>query len=191
MSSQWLDEYTAQKYYECDPFLAVFSKQTQQISAVGATLKQEDGASQKEISLNHGLWDAGYHSLHGTKFSGLNQSTGKIVTLCYENAQNAPETKEDMDRIAGISSLVSTYVCAPETSKDAGYLDVGQMMLSKREREVLMLLATGLQTARISEKLGIAEVTVTKHFVTARHKLGAHTREQALFIAMRRGLIDL
>ncbi len=61
--------------------------------------------------------------------------------------------------------------------------------LAPREREVLSWLATGCRTARIAERMGIEEVTVTKHLHSARRKLGARTREQALAIALRDGLI--
>jgi len=46
-----------------------------------------------------------------------------------------------------------------------------------------------MQTGRIAEKTGLAEITVSKHFRTARQKLRAATREQALIIAMQHGLL--
>ncbi len=63
--------------------------------------------------------------------------------------------------------------------------------LSAREREVLLLLSTGLQTSRIAERMGIASITVNKHLATLRRKLGARTREQALAIAIRDRLIAI
>jgi len=53
-------------------------------------------------------------------------------------------------------------------------------VLSTREREVVSLLAEGLSTARIAEKLGLAEVTVHKHFRGARDKMGALTASKPL-----------
>lgn len=63
--------------------------------------------------------------------------------------------------------------------------------LSAREREVLQWLSTGCRTARIAERMRIEEVTVTKHLLSVRRKLGARTREQALAIALRDGLISV
>lgn len=60
---------------------------------------------------------------------------------------------------------------------------------TQRQRQVLTLLASGLQNGAIAETLGITEVAVRKHFTAARRALGANTREQALAIALRTGLI--
>lgn len=58
-------------------------------------------------------------------------------------------------------------------------------LLSPREREVLLWLASGLRTAEIAHRMGIEPVTVGLHLQGARRKLGARTREQALAIALR------
>ncbi len=63
--------------------------------------------------------------------------------------------------------------------------------LSQREREVLMWLSCGLRTLRIAERMGIECVTVGKHLTSARRKLSARTREHALAIAIRDGLIAI
>lgn len=189
MSQEWLTEYVAQGYYECDPFLKNLTGENFQISAYGAALLGAQESSREEIALNLGLDDAGYGSLHGTRFGSRVDTSGRFVTLCFDKSKQAGTP--DMEAIAVLSSLITTFVSAPQSPQDAGYMDVGVTMLSQREREVLGLLASGLQTARISEKLGVTDATVTKHFVTARAKLGASTREQALFIALKRGLIDL
>ena len=61
--------------------------------------------------------------------------------------------------------------------------------LPPREREALTWLASGLRNDRIAERIGIAAVTVNVHLASARRRLGARTREEAVAIAMRRGLI--
>lgn len=63
--------------------------------------------------------------------------------------------------------------------------------LGPREAEALKWAASGLQTARIAEKMGIQPVTVSKHFRRARRKLGARTLAEALAIALRERLIGL
>lgn len=63
--------------------------------------------------------------------------------------------------------------------------------LSTRERDVLSLLASGQLNARIAERLKITEPTVRKHVTSARIKLGCATREQAVAVAVSRGLISL
>lgn len=60
-----------------------------------------------------------------------------------------------------------------------------------REIEVLHLLAEGLDTATISERLGIAPHTVEWHVRHVIEKLGVHSKLQAVVAAARNGLIDL
>jgi DNA-binding CsgD family transcriptional regulator len=58
--------------------------------------------------------------------------------------------------------------------------------LSKREREVLELLADGLSGAEIAERLVLSPETVRTHIRNAMAKLGASTRSQAVAIALHR-----
>lgn len=61
--------------------------------------------------------------------------------------------------------------------------------LSKREREVLALLAEGLGIAQISKKLYISDSTTKTHVSKVYEKLGAANRAQALMAALRHGLL--
>jgi PAS domain S-box-containing protein len=63
----------------------------------------------------------------------------------------------------------------------------GRGMLSRREREVVELLALGLTGDQVGERLGIASATVRVHIRNATGKLGASTRTQAVAIAVARG----
>jgi DNA-binding NarL/FixJ family response regulator len=60
-----------------------------------------------------------------------------------------------------------------------------------RELEILHLLAEGLDTADMSERLGVARHTVEWHVGHVIEKLGAHSKLQAVLAAARRGLIEL
>jgi DNA-binding NarL/FixJ family response regulator len=60
-----------------------------------------------------------------------------------------------------------------------------------REREVLKLLAEGLDTSAMSLRLGIAEHTIEWHVKHVIEKLGAHSKLQAVIAAARHGLVDL
>ncbi|HEY8594824.1 MAG TPA: LuxR C-terminal-related transcriptional regulator [Devosiaceae bacterium] len=62
--------------------------------------------------------------------------------------------------------------------------------LTPREREVLILLAAGMRISQISDKIGIAEVTVNLHVQKARRKLDANTPAQAVARAIAWGWID-
>jgi NarL family two-component system response regulator LiaR len=61
--------------------------------------------------------------------------------------------------------------------------------LTRREREVLELLARGLSNKRIARELGIAEKTVKTHVGHVLAKLGVTDRTQAAVRAVRAGLV--
>ena len=61
--------------------------------------------------------------------------------------------------------------------------------LSKRERDVLGFVATGLHTSEIAEELGLSPETVKSHVHNAMMKLRAHTRSQAVAIALATGQV--
>lgn len=61
--------------------------------------------------------------------------------------------------------------------------------LSKRELQVLQLLASGLGTRQIAENLGVSPITARNHITHVVSKLGARNRLQAVLYASRRRLI--
>jgi DNA-binding NarL/FixJ family response regulator len=62
--------------------------------------------------------------------------------------------------------------------------------LSKREREVLRLLADGLRNEQVAANLSISPLTVRTHVRKAMDKLEADTRTQAVATALRESLIS-
>lgn len=62
--------------------------------------------------------------------------------------------------------------------------------LSPREQQCLMYLAQGLRVNALAAVLGTDPKTVEKQIASARAKLGAATREQAVAIAIRNRLIQ-
>lgn len=65
----------------------------------------------------------------------------------------------------------------------------GRPQLSEREREVMTLVASGLQSGDIAERLFLSPETVKSHVQNALGKLGAHTRAHAVAIALVTGQI--
>jgi DNA-binding NarL/FixJ family response regulator len=63
--------------------------------------------------------------------------------------------------------------------------------LTPRERELLQLLAEGLNDAAMAARLGISPKTVRNHMVNLLDKLGVHSRLQALVLAAHYGLVTL
>ena len=74
----------------------------------------------------------------------------------------------------------------PRLSRTSG---VRLQELTEREREVLGLLADGLPNAVIAERLVVSVHTVRNHIANLSTKLGAHSKLEALSIAVREGLL--
>ncbi len=78
--------------------------------------------------------------------------------------------------------------------REAGWTPVvgeadGRLSLTEREREVMTLVASGLQSADIAERLFLSPETVKSHVHNAMGKLGSHTRAHAVAIALVTGEI--
>ena len=63
--------------------------------------------------------------------------------------------------------------------------------LTPREKEVLEALAEGLESKEIAEKLNVTVETERTHMVNILHKLGVHSRLQALVFAARYGVVRI
>jgi NarL family two-component system response regulator YdfI len=63
--------------------------------------------------------------------------------------------------------------------------------LTRREREVLQMLAAGLANKKIAVRLAISDHTVKFHVASILGKLGASTRTEAVSAGIRRGLVML
>jgi pimeloyl-ACP methyl ester carboxylesterase/DNA-binding CsgD family transcriptional regulator len=77
--------------------------------------------------------------------------------------------------------LIAHFVAAPDAPG-------GLPMLSARQREVLGLLARGLDNAQIAAHLGIAEKTVRNTVSGLFDRLGVENRPQAIVLARNAGL---
>ena len=64
-------------------------------------------------------------------------------------------------------------------------------VLSRRELEVLRLLADGLSNAAIAERLVLSVNTVRNHVQRVIMKLGAHSKLEAVALALRQGIIEI
>ncbi len=62
--------------------------------------------------------------------------------------------------------------------------------ITKREREVLRLLADGMRNEQVARELSISPLTVRTHIEKAMSKLEADTRTQAVANALRMSLIE-
>ena len=62
--------------------------------------------------------------------------------------------------------------------------------LTKRQLEVLRLLAEGMSTAAIAGELGLSRTTVRNYVANVLAALGAHSRLQAVIAARKAEILD-
>jgi two-component system nitrate/nitrite response regulator NarL len=86
----------------------------------------------------------------------------------------------DQSMIAGLLSAASSI---------AGGQDVVRMaMLTKREREVILLVSEGLRNRQVADRLFISETTVRHHLTSIFSKLGVSNRLDLVVYAYRHGI---
>ena len=157
------------------------------------------------------LWDLGWSletSQWRERLSDLVESGAHVVTLLPENSHAAEvwsagargllSREADPARITAALNAVNHGLAAVDPALGGALLptpDEAQAFqleeLTKREHEVLELLAEGLSNRSIAYKLEISEHTVKYHVNSILRKLGAQSRTEAVVRATRSGLILL
>jgi DNA-binding NarL/FixJ family response regulator len=66
-----------------------------------------------------------------------------------------------------------------------------ERVVTRREEEVLQLIADGCSTSEVAEKLFISQKTVKNHLASIYQKLDARDRTQAVLQAVRMGIVHL
>ena len=89
---------------------------------------------------------------------------------------------------------VSTEQAQRGLSREAAWTPVpaeagGRLRLTRRERDVMTLVASGLRSGEIAERLFLSPETVKSHVQNAMGKLGSRTRAHAVAIALVTGEI--
>ena len=81
--------------------------------------------------------------------------------------------------------LIARFLRSPSGRAAAG----GPSALSEREREVLALVARGLNNTEIAEALGLSPLTAKTHVSRIMGKLGARDRAQLVIVAYESGMV--
>ncbi|MEV2196826.1 response regulator transcription factor [Streptomyces phaeochromogenes] len=85
------------------------------------------------------------------------------------------------------SRLIARFLRAPDTATPSAV--GGPSGLSERERQVLALVARGLNNTEIAEALGLSPLTAKTHVSRIMGKLGARDRAQLVIVAYESGLV--
>jgi two-component system, NarL family, response regulator DegU len=90
-----------------------------------------------------------------------------------------------------VAGDVSPQVAASMLREARGLADEAESVITKREIEVLQLIADGCATPEVAEKLYISQKTVKNHLASIYAKLDARDRTQAVLQAVRMGIVRL
>jgi DNA-binding NarL/FixJ family response regulator len=128
----------------------------------------------------------------------------RIVLLTGSNDPDALQRVVDagclgyLDKAGSIDDLLAAVRIAATGHVVISATDLNKLVassrgdpttLTKREREVLFLIAEGLSNQVIARRLVLSVHTVRTHVQTILAKLGAHSKLEALAIAKRRTLV--
>ena len=94
------------------------------------------------------------------------------------------------DLIRAIRAAISGDFYIDPALSSTIVLEEGERTLTARQREILQMLADGMQTDAVAKQLGLSTETVRTHTKRILAKLDADTRTQAVAIGIRNGMID-
>ena len=123
------------------------------------------------------------HKLRASLAAALRSSDEfEIVGVTDSNSDVPPGT--ELVLIARATPTLTPQANSPGN-------DAGVATLSRREGEILALLADGLVNKQIAARLGISTNTVKTHLELLFEKLGVATRAEAVATGVKRGLLLL
>lgn len=79
---------------------------------------------------------------------------------------------------------------APEAGQSGGESDVGTDVLTKRQKDILTLVAGGMKYKEIAEALGVTERTVKYSMEQILDKLHMGNRQEAVIYAVQSGMVE-
>lgn len=185
-----MQDYMDQRLFLHDPWMQICARSNGldhlDVQAELQTPTRPDKARVSRLFADHGVRRAVLVPCYGGSRSG-----GIVL---YARSTGAAEALDHPDGLARARLLVAVFAAEyrPEADRSASpQLYSAHNALTRRECEVLCWAYTGLRTSGIADRMGLRDVTVTKHLLSIRRKLRARTREQALAIAVRDGLIQV
>ncbi|MDP8986765.1 MAG: response regulator transcription factor [Actinomycetota bacterium] len=112
---------------------------------------------------------------------------GYLVKDC-----SSEEIADAIRQVAAGETPLSRQLAASMLAEVHGIpVDAPEEAVSKREEEVLQLIADGCSSAEVADRLFISQRTVKNHLASIYHKLDARDRTQAVLRAVRMGIVQL
>jgi DNA-binding NarL/FixJ family response regulator len=117
-------------------------------------------------------------------------SASEYEARCLEAGADAFIEKSDSPTQI-IASLRNLLVTEEQAAIEDAATPAGPTKLSKRQKQLILMLDQGLSNRDIAEKLDISEHTVKVHFWRLFRRLGVNSRTQALHFARTNGWLGI
>lgn len=196
MTDEWMAHYMASEYAKVDPWAHHV------VSNDEAILYSKEGPS--ELIIDKGsiaekmILEAEEYELDNSLCIPIHNKLGHVITgfnlgsgLHHEEFQTMLD--ENMDNILLGAALINEQLLDIDpvacTMSSWHVNPLYKQLLSERELEALKWLSEGNRNDRIADKMNIASVTVNYHLSEVKRKLDAKTREQAVALAYKKGLL--
>ena len=178
---EWLNEYSTRNYFQVD---SVVQENFRSYDLQGWSIARKNRFRKKEITslgMDFGMREC---FTHGSK-PLVGRNDGSMFCFAGPFMECPPRHKAVLDVLTPHLHLTlsNLYVNMPQQNKN--------IVLSKREKEVIDWLKQGKSSWEISAILKISERTVNYHVGNIMQKLGVVNRVQAVAVAARYGLIDI
>ncbi len=188
-----MEEYIANDYMSVDPIMVRWwdgsMKDIDHISLHKDMAERELSAKTLECYdhlLKHGQSDYVTFRLRDSQDEGQ-----EVLVVLACSAAVAEHFMAMIDQLAIVVNLFAVYTKPPTPNQPTGKVPLLYDFLTPREADVLTCLAKGMHNSAIAHQLGISEVTVRMHTTSARQRMGANTRAQAIALALVRNLITV
>ena len=117
-------------------------------------------------------------------------SASEYETRCLEAGADAFIEKSNSPALI-IAALRSLLVNEEQAAIEDAATPAGPTKLSKRQKQLILMLDQGLSNRDIADKLEISEHTVKVHFWRLFRRLGVNSRTQALHFARTNGWLGI
>jgi LuxR family maltose regulon positive regulatory protein len=114
---------------------------------------------------------------------------GRIVQRIHAMQQQMPVNRSDPVLVNYLDDLLKAFGPLPSENHDSVSTTRLMEPLTRKEIQVLQLVADGYSNAAMAEKLEASDSTVRTHLRNISSKLSAHSRAEAVVIARRFGVI--
>ena len=150
----------------------------------------EDSIESLSGSPDDGLQLVVLESPLATELSQLTAGHAPVIVLAEESAAGDPEHALELGASAVLAKNASLaeLSLAIRRALERGSTEIVRA-LTARQREVLRLIADGLDNGEIAERLGISQRTVRAHVSALLERLEVSNRTQAAVTALRSGWI--